>query len=165
VVLDENGKKMKGQGNPSSETPFHLFFYQTRPEIGAIIHAHPPYTIACSMAEISFEKPILAETACTLGAIPTVPYRTPTTRELVEAIGQCQNQRKTQHTFPLGGPRAFILQRHGAITLGKDLEEAYGHMETLERTAQIAYLSQNLGKLTALPQKEIDRLEKMASQK
>ena len=147
LLMDSNGKKITGKGEVSSEKKFHLFIYQKRPEISAILHPHPPYAISCTLAGVSFEKPFMAETEVALGAIPTVPYATPTTQEIVKAIAQ-----------KLKNHRALLLEKHGAITLGKTLEQCFSAMEILEQTARIYCIAKSLGEIEPLGVDEMKRL-------
>jgi len=150
LIMDGNGNKMEGKGEVSSEKKFHLLIYHKRPEVNAIIHAHPPHAIACTLAGLSLEKPFLAETQVVLGSIPTVPYATPTTQDMVDGISQFLSKNK-----------ALLLEKHGAITLDKDLESAFSSMEILEQTAKILSIAKTLGEIKPLSQDEIRPLLKL----
>jgi L-fuculose-phosphate aldolase len=136
---------------PSSEIRMHAFIYQQRKDVGAILHAHPVYVVALSVAGISLEKAILPESIFSLGTIVTCPYATPTTQDVVDSI----------RSAVLEGHQAMILARHGSITLGKNMEEAFMRLETLEHVAKVTSVACSLGKVTALPKKEIQKIEKL----
>ena len=135
---------------PSSEIRMHTFVYQHRPDVQAVIHAHPPYAVALSVAEISLEAVILPEVVLTLGAIVDCGYATPATENVVQAMKQAVQE----------GHNALILARHGSVTLGKTMQEAFCRLETLEHVAKVTAIAGSIGKVSPLPQKEIDELNR-----
>lgn len=147
ITVDLTGKLIAGWGSPTSEIQMHLAAYRLRPEIKAVVHAHPPLATACSLSGVSLLEPMLPEVVMTLGGIPTVPYATPTTQEVPEALG------KWLETYD-----ALILTRHGAVTLGQDLMEAYNKMEKLEHTAHILFMAHLLGKVSPMSLEEVKKL-------
>ncbi|MBI3248600.1 MAG: class II aldolase/adducin family protein [Deltaproteobacteria bacterium] len=147
VMTDLNGHQLYGELSPSSELQVHLLVYQERPDVTAVIHAHPTMAIACSLAGISLTDGILPEVITGLGAIPTAPYSTPGTKEAAEAI------RSFIRRFD-----AIILARHGSVTVGKDLLDAYSKLEMLEHSAHILSLARLLGPVSPLPSEEVARL-------
>ncbi|HOO78306.1 MAG TPA: class II aldolase/adducin family protein [bacterium] len=147
VVIDLDGKTVGGEGKPTSEFRLHLEVYRRRDDVRAIVHAHPPLCTAFSVAGVSLENYILPEIAFTIGAIPTTPYSTPTTdeppRAVAEYISDCD---------------AMILDRHGALTVGETLREAYNRMEKLEHTAKVVLAAHSLGRVKTLEPDQVDRL-------
>jgi L-fuculose-phosphate aldolase len=129
----------------------HAFVYQHRKDVDAILHAHPVYAVALSVAGISLEKAILPESLFALGTIVTCPYATPTTQEVVTSI----------RPSIMAGHQALILARHGSITLGRTMEEAFIRLETLEHVAKVTAVARSMGKATALSKKEIHKIESM----
>ena len=144
------GKVLKG--SPSSELDLHLSIYQNHKKVKAIIHAHPPASIALSLARPSLKKlpNALPETMVFLGEVPIIPYKKPGEKELSKAL--------IPH---LKTSKAFILSSHGAVTLGESLSEALSLMEVLEHASRIFCLSEAMGKTTSLPEKEQERLLKL----
>ena len=141
------------QGKPSTELALHLEVYKRCPEARAVVHAHPPTAIAWTVARTDLEQlPVdsVGEVILATGGIPIVPYATPGTEELANAIGKFLPVR-----------RALILARHGALTWGTSLQEAYNGMERIEHSALILFRATQLGGLTPLPHKELKRLEAM----
>jgi L-fuculose-phosphate aldolase len=136
---------------PSSEIRMHTFIYRNRSDVGAVLHAHPVYAVALSIAGISLEKAVLPEAIFALGDVATCPYATPTTEDVVTAIEPAIQ----------AGNQAMILARHGSITLGKTLEEAYLRLETLEHVAQVTATAHTLGNVKPLSLKEVRKIEKM----
>lgn len=147
VVTDLDGRRISGDFPPSSELQLHLLVYHQRPDVGAVIHAHPTMAVACSLVGISLAEGVIPEVITSLGAVPTAPYATPGTAEAAGAIRTLIRQ------FD-----AIVLARHGSVTVGKDLREAYSKLEMLEHTAQILFLSRLLGPLSPLPREEVARL-------
>jgi L-fuculose-phosphate aldolase len=148
----QRGKALgNAAGKPSSEIRMHAFIYQHRKEVHAVLHAHPVYAVALSVAGISLEKAILPESVFALGSIVTCPYATPTTPRVVDAI----------RGAVLAGHQALILARHGSITLGRTMAEAYLRLETLEHVAKVTAVACSIGKVKPLSQKEIQNIEKL----
>ncbi len=88
VITDLEGKKLAGERKPSSEIQMHLEVYRQRPEIQAVVHAHPPVATAFAVAGIPLDRAVLAEVVTTLGSVPIAEYATPSTKELPEAVRQ-----------------------------------------------------------------------------
>jgi L-fuculose-phosphate aldolase len=147
IVTDREGRQLSGNLSPSSELPLHLLVYRERPDVRGVIHAHPTMAIVCSLAGISFDDGVIPEVLTSLGGIPIAPYATPGTDEAAEVISPFI------HHFD-----ALVLARHGSVTVGRDLREAYSKLEMLEHTAQILVLSRLLGPVSPLPKDEVSRL-------
>lgn len=127
VEVDWEGRAVEpGPLAPTSELPLHLQCYRDRPDVGGICHAHPPAATTFACAGRSPEWGKLVEARISLGHVPVVPYAPNGTQELCRAAAPY-----------LPGHDALLLASHGAITLGRDLEEAYYRMETLEHSARI----------------------------
>jgi L-fuculose-phosphate aldolase len=135
------------QPRPTSEWALHRTAYDERPDIGAVVHAHPPYATALSVAGLSLAAPVLPEVVVMLGSIPTAPYATPSSAESAAAIREL-----------VRGHDALLLDRHGAVTLGATLEEACLRMEKLEHCAQIVAIAQSLGRVQTLTPEQIEKL-------
>lgn len=137
-------------GNPSSERLMHLEVFRRCSQAQAVIHAHPPTAIAWSIAQPHLKKlpsDCLSEVILATGDIPFVPYARPGTQDMGNVL------------IPyLPHHRALILRRHGALTWGLDLEEAYRGMERIENSAQILAEASKLGGLHPLPPDEVTYL-------
>lgn len=152
VKTDLTGKPLGiARRKPSSELRLHLLAYRLRPEIGAAVHAHPAHAVALSLAGVSLAGCLLPETVLSLGCIPTAPYATPTTEEVPESV---------RHL--LGRANAVILARHGTLTLGIDLQQAWLRLESLEHAARITALARAIGPVEPLGAAEQARLESLA---
>lgn len=152
VVVDLNGKAgpqgpPPGQRRPSMEYPMHRGIYRVRADVRAIVHAHPPVATGFAVAGIPLDQPILAEAVLVLGPVPVVPYATPATEALPEAIAPYA----AKHN-------ALLLGNHGAVTMGRDLWEAYARMEILEHLAVIQLVARVLGRAEAIPPAEVQKL-------
>lgn len=135
-------------GRPSSEILMHLEVYRQRPDVRAVVHAHPPVAVAFSIAGVSLARCVLPEVIVTLGGIPTTEYATPGTPEVAESIRQA-----------LRCYDALVLAHHGSLTVGKSLWDAYMLLEKVEQTAQITLAAQQLGRVHTLSPEAVQRLE------
>lgn len=119
---------------PTSELPMHLEAYHRRPDVMAVVHAHPPITVALSIAGIPMDTPLLPEVIVLLGMIPMAPYTLSSSDEGAIAIRELIQRHD-----------AIILQRHGTITVGSSLTQAFMRLETVEQNARIHYMLAQLG--------------------
>jgi L-fuculose-phosphate aldolase len=149
-ITDLDGKKIAGERNPSSEMQMHLEVYRQRPDVIAVVHAHPPIATGFAVAGIPLDRAVLAEVVTTLGSVPIAEYATPSTRELPEAV------RKYVKAHD-----GMLLANHGALTLGRDVFGAYYKMETIEHFAKISLVARLLGGERLLSRDEVTRLEKL----
>lgn len=150
VIVDPSGKLVRGRGRPTSEILMHLACYEERPDVHAICHTHPPYAIAFTLADRSLERLVLPEVLLTLGTVPTVPYETTGTQALADALRPYVQERDV-----------VMMDRHGAVSLGVDLHDAFCKLETLEHTAKIIMTAQVLGGVKELPKEESVHLRSM----
>jgi len=153
ITVDLEGKVIRGEGKPTSEIRMHLLAYELRPQVAAVVHAHLPYATACTLAGIDLLEPILPEVVITLGGIPTAPYATPGTEEVPESIREFIQEYD-----------AVLLSRHGAMTVGRDVRDAYSKMEKLEHTARVVLAARLQGPLPPLPAVEVEKLRRIAAQ-
>lgn len=150
IVVDRQGKKLRGQGGPTSEIWMHLACYEERPDCKAVVHAHPPISVAFTIAGVSMARCVLPEVVLTLGTVPTVDYQTTGTHALADAI------RPHVRTHD-----AILMDRHGAVCLGGSLFEAFCRLETMEHTALITKLARDLGGARELPPEEAVKLRQL----
>lgn len=128
AVVDGLGRTLeKSPYPPSSELPMHLCCYRERPDVNAVVHAHPAAATAFACARRPIQRPILEELLLTLGGVvPVAPYGRAGTKEIPAAIAPLLREHN-----------ALLLSNHGALTLGPDLQTAYYRMESLEHGARI----------------------------
>ena len=151
VICDLHGVPVKGEKNrPSSEIAMHVAVYEERQDVSAVVHAHPPCTIAYTVAGVSLVSPLMPEAFCELGEILTLPYTTPTTAQVPEAL-----------RAPIRDHCAVIMERHGSITIGPSLPVAYDRLEILEHVAKISMMSRVLsptGQVEGLDSQKLEQL-------
>lgn len=147
VIVNMEGKPIGGKLKPSSELDMHLACYRLRADIGAVIHVHPTFCVAISVAGVKLEKPLLPEVVFTLGSIPTADYAPPATRKMGRSV------EKLLKDFD-----AIILERHGSLTVGKDLFDAYNKLERMEHVAEITCHARQLGKADPLTDQQVEEL-------
>jgi len=153
ILCDLEGRVIQGEHKPSSELKMHLLAYRMRPDVGAVVHAHPPVATAFSTAGVPLDKCVLPESVLTLGAIPIAPYATPSTDEIPESL----------EPFVLRCD-AVLLANHGAVTWAGDLTTAYYRMETLEHTATITRNAMLLGNVNLLGADDVQKLQQVRQQ-
>jgi L-fuculose-phosphate aldolase len=152
VVTDMEGRLLSGEPGrkPSSEILMHLVAYRHRPDVQAVVHAHPPLATGFAVAGVPLDRAVLAEVVTTLGSIPIAAYGTPSTPELSASVVPFV---KTHD--------AMLLANHGALALGQDLFAAYYKMETIEHFARISLVARLLGREHLLSREEVGRLQQL----
>jgi L-fuculose-phosphate aldolase len=148
VVVDLDGRRIEGSRDASSELKMHLEVYRNRPDVRAVVHAHPPLATGFAVAGIPLDRAVLAEVVTTLGSIPIADYATPSTEELPAAVRQY-----------IKAHDGLLLANHGALTVGHELFAAYYKMETVEHFARISLVARLLGGERLLSQQEVQRLQ------
>lgn len=133
---------------PSSEMNMHLEAYRRRPDVQAVIHAHPPLAIACTVAGIRLDRSVLPEVVYNLGAIPTAPYATPGTPEGAGAARELVKRYD-----------AILLDRHGSLTVGTDIFQALMRLEWVEQAAKILLAASSVSVVSDLPEDAVARLQ------
>jgi L-fuculose-phosphate aldolase len=149
-ITDLEGRKLEGDRNPSSEMQMHLEVYRQRPDVNAVVHAHPPIATGFAVAGIALDRAVLAEVITTLGSVPIADYATPSTAELPDAVRRF-----------IKAHDGMLLANHGALTVGSDLFAAYYKMETIEHFAKISFVARMLGGERLLSRQEVERLERL----
>lgn len=134
IVTDEDGRAPAGGPRVTSEIAMHVAIYRSRPDVQAIVHAHPPAATAFAVAHVPLDQPILAEAVLLLGPVPLVPYAPPSTRALADAVADA-----------CGSADAVLLANHGAVAVGSSLALAHQRMETLEHLARVTLMARVLG--------------------
>jgi L-fuculose-phosphate aldolase len=150
VVVGLDGKKIRGTRDASSELLMHLEVYKNRPDVRAVVHAHPPTATGFAVAGIPLDRAVLAEVVTTLGSIPIAEYGTPSTPELPAAVRKY-----------IKAHDGLLLANHGALTIGPDVYAAYYKMETIEHFAKISLVTRQLGRENLLSREEVHRLQEL----
>lgn len=150
VKVDAEGNVLEGKLKPSSELKMHMRIYKERPDVNAVVHAHPPTATGFAIAGIPLDKYTMPEAVIFLGSVPLTPYGTPSTNEIPDAVsGYLQNY------------DAFLLENHGGLTVGADLNTAYFRMETMEFFAKVSLVAKLLGGEHELPCEQVNKLVEM----
>lgn len=147
VTVDLTGEKLSGRRNVSSEIAMHLLIYKLRPDIKAVVHAHPPTATGYAAAGLPLNEALISEVVICLGAIPLAKYGTPGTPELTDALEPLIPQYD-----------AILMSNHGVVTYGEDLLGAYMKMETVEHFAKVALVAHQLGRQQLLSHEEVEKL-------
>ena len=150
VEVGPDGTHLTDSRLASTELDLHLRVYRRRPECGAVIHAHPPIATGFAVAGESIPANVLPEVAVLLGSVPLVPYATPGTPALGDAL----------EPF-LQAHDAVLLANHGAIAWGPDLDRARIRMESLEHAARILLAARSLGRVITLTPEQMHDLERL----
>lgn len=153
IVVNLDGEKVGSSTpenallRPTSELAMHLEVYRQRDDLHGVVHAHPPTTVALSIAGISMQRCVVPEAVIALGLVPTAPYATPSSTENSDAIRALIRQHD-----------AIVLAYHGSLTAAKDVWTAYLRLENLEYTAKILYQLHQLGGGADLPPQAVKKL-------
>lgn len=152
VIVNPQGEKLSGARGVSSEIAMHLLIYGKRPDVGGVVHAHPPTATGFAAAGMALDRALCAELIVTLGTVPLANYETPGTPELAAALA------------PLVGDHdAILMANHGVVTYGVDLLNAYMNMETVEHFAKIALVTHLLGKQQTISDDHVSKLREIRS--
>ena len=139
-IADFDGKLVEGEITTSIETMLHIGIYKARKKVNAVIHTHPVFSSVFSVA--GQEIPAILDDQITYlgGEIKVADYSLPGSQELVQNVVPALGQRN-----------AVILANHGALTVGRDMREAFTNMEMLEKTARIYIYALSVGKINPVP--------------
>jgi L-fuculose-phosphate aldolase len=129
----------------------HLAALAARPDAAAAVHAHPITAVALTVAGLPPPNDLVPEAAVTLGAVAVAPFATPGTDEVPASLAPL-----------LARHDVVLLERHGALALGRTLAEAFDRIETLERVARIALLARLVGRAEPLPPAAIEKVLRAA---
>ncbi|HMD19985.1 MAG TPA: class II aldolase/adducin family protein [Alloacidobacterium sp.] len=148
VIVDLHGKLLSGTRNVTSEIGMHMAVYQSRLDVQAVVHAHPPIATAFASCGMALDMPLCAELIMTLGKIPLAAYATTGTDEVGASLGPY-----------LQDHDAILMANHGLVTYGKDLLDAFMKLETTEHFAQVCLAAHELGCPRPLEEDAIRKLQ------
>lgn len=148
VNVRMDGTRIGGGRKPSTELDMHLFVYDRRPDVSAIVHAHPPFATAFAAARIPMTDAVFPEVIVGIGAIPLADYATPSTREVRESLAPY-----------VSACNAILLANHGVVTFGASPDEALFRMEKVEHLAHILTIARSLGGARRLTRSQLRRLQ------
>lgn len=147
IVCDIEGQRVEGTRQRTSEILMHTTIYQMRPDVQAVVHAHPPVATGFAVAGRPLNLALLPEVIIGLGCIPLADYGLPGTPELSEAL------KPFIPTYD-----ALLMANHGAVCYADDLMKAFFRMETVEHFARITLVAELLGGPRVLPRVEVNKL-------
>jgi L-fuculose-phosphate aldolase len=150
LVVDMHGRKIGGFRDVTSELTMHLTIYRMRPDVNAVVHAHPPTATGFAACGLALDQALISEVLLSLGDVPLAHYATPGTSELSSAL---------EPFIP--DHDAVLMANHGVVTYGSDLMTAYMNMETVEHFAKIALVVKQLGCERPLPAEQVTKLQEM----
>lgn len=153
VLVDRSGRTRRGRRNPTSELDLHLRILSRRPDVGAVVHAHPPAATGFAVAGEEIPANLLPELIFLVGRVPIVPYGTPGTPELGDRVEPY-----------LAEHDALLLANHGAVTMGRTLDQAWIRMESLEHAARIVLAARTVGRPRPLDATAVEKLEALRAQ-
>ena len=147
IIVDYEGNKIEGRKERTSEIAMHLTIYGMRPDIRAVVHAHPPVATGFATAGKALNLALLPEVVIGLGCVPLADYGLPGTPELTDPM------------LPyIPKYDAILMGNHGAVCYGEDVMRAFFRMETLEHFARITLVAELVGGPKVLPKVEVDKL-------
>lgn len=155
VGVDINsGKIIEGKRRPTSEVLMHLFCYRMREDITAVVHTHPPFTIAFVSSGVKI-KPMFPDFIVYLGyEVPVIDYITPTTEALARAVEKA-----------IRNANSVAMVNHGALTVGANLKEAFYRTEVLEEGIKIQLFAQLAGTPRFINSEEAEDILNLGSEK
>ncbi|MEZ5072622.1 MAG: class II aldolase/adducin family protein [Bacteroidales bacterium] len=149
IVCVKPDGTVQGHYKPSSEFPFHRAIYEARPDLRAIIHAHPPALVSFSIVRKLPDMNIIPQARHICGPIGYAPYAIPGGEELGRNIADQFSR----------GHRAVIMENHGTVVGGTDLKDAFVRFETLEFSARTIIHASTVGTPAYLSEEEIEAFE------
>ncbi len=147
IKVDIGTGRTVSEGKPSMETPFHQAAYLARRNVGAVIHCHPIFATVLACSNVPPRTDLTPEGLMVLKDVPVIPYAQPGSEALARNIGEA-----------LGKASACLLENHGAIAVGRSVEEAYHRIETLETLSELTVRCEHYKGLRPLPPEERQKI-------
>ncbi len=149
IVLVKKDGTIEGKHKPSSEFPFHKAIYEIRPDLKAVIHAHPPALVSFSIAHTIPDTNVIPQAKYVCGPIGYAPYALPGSDDLGDSIANVFKQNY----------KAVIMENHGTVVGGSDMSDAFQRFETLEFSARTIINGKTIGEVKSLSDEQIDQFE------
>lgn len=141
VVVDLDGEVVGGERSPTTEKALHLACYRRYPEVGGVIHSHPVHATMFALVHRPI-PPVIEEFVVYVGGeVPVADYTVTGTDELGE-VAAANLERVS----------ATLLANHGMVTIGSTPQQALHVAALVDRTAQIVWGAEALGKVKAVPE-------------
>ncbi len=154
IRINESGQSQNQKLKPSLEWGFHWEAYHKRPDIQAVVHAHPLAATSLIVTHQAIRTDLTGEARAILGLISEARYALMGSEELAQEIG-----------IALKNSNVVLMENHGVLTVGKSLTEAYDRMEILENCARLTLLSRMLGGGEALSAAKLQAIDQLISGK
>ena len=154
IIRIKKDGTFEGKHKPSSEYPFHLAIYKCRPDIKAIVHAHPPGLVSFSIVRQVPNTNVIPRAKKICGLIGYTPYALPGSNKLGELVANEFSK----------GVNAIIMENHGTVVVGKDIIDAFQQFEILESCALAIINGHSIGSPNYLSDEQIEKFEKQIPQ-
>lgn len=142
----ESGEQSRGETRPTSEVNMHLAIYRSRPDAMAVFHTHSPWASGVITAGVEL-RPMFAEFVNDLGRTGTVPYVTPTTQRLADAMGEKAKECDT-----------IFMVNHGVLAVGVNVKQAFYRVVVVEDAAKSFVAAASVGKPIFFTQEQVDEI-------
>jgi L-fuculose-phosphate aldolase len=133
---------------PSIEARMHLALYQARPEINAVVHAHPALSSSFAVSAVPINCELIAESRAILGTPVVAPYALMGTEDLAQSVATAARQGDV-----------VLMANHGVLTVGLTMLQAFDRIEVLEAAARITLVSRFLGQPSALHPTQLAQID------
>lgn len=148
ITCDLSGTKIAGHGKPFSEMQLHLAAYNSRPDIAAVVHAHPPYSTARGLNRLPLMRPTIPESVVSIGDnVPVARFTMPgdvANTDIVAEMLQISN--------------VFMMPGNGVLSVGTDVVQAYLRLELVEHLAKIDFIATRMGEPVYLSDTDVAKL-------
>lgn len=146
-IVDLEGKQISGTKKRTSEILLHLSVYKARPDIGGVLHCHPPHATAFAMVHETIPKCVLPEVEVFLGEVPIARYETPGTQIFADTVLPYVHNCNT-----------MLLANHGSVAFHQNIMTAYFNTEIIDAYCRMLILAKQLGPVQYLNEKQVGEL-------
>jgi L-fuculose-phosphate aldolase len=165
-MLTYEGKNLTPDLTPSMESAMHLAIYQKRPDVKAIVHAHPPIATGFTALKKEINCTLIAEARAVLGTPLVATYALMGTAALAAAVSAAavtgrDTTPSSAQTSVVVYPDVILLENHGVVCLGKDLLTAFDRMEVLESAARMTLITSLMGEVNPLQVEQLQEIDKL----
>lgn len=149
-VLAPDGTNYTSQLKPSMEAPMHLAVYEKRPDVRAVVHAHPPAASAFAASHEKINCCLIAESRLMLKEPALAPYARMGTEGLAKNVAEA-----------LKGTDSVLMENHGVLTVGETLVLALERLEVLESAAKITLITKLLGNAKEMSSTQLEEIDQL----
>jgi L-fuculose-phosphate aldolase len=165
-MITYDGKNLTPQLKPSMECAMHLAIYRNRPDVNAIVHAHPPVATSFTAMRKIVDCSLIAEARAVLGTPVRAPYALMGTPVLADAVAAAAGYDRNPTPASSQGsdrilPNVILLENHGIVCLGKDLLTAFDRMEVLEAAARMTLITSLMNDVSPLSVEQMGEIDKL----